>query len=141
MRTPISTALVLALPIALSACGASTPKAQKAAETPCGSEFTGTPSKPLPSDVPGPATQSVYKFASQGKTEIWFATVSGTRDDIATTRDGLVDQLEAASYEIEGSDQEKGIEAEAEFNGPHKGTIQVSVACEGKLRIRYKLES
>lgn len=141
MRTSTSLALLLALPLALSACALDKQKAEKAAETPCGSDFSGTPSKPLPDDVPGPADQTVYQSASQGKTEVWFATVSGTRDHIVATRDALVDKLKAASYEIEGSDQEKGIEAEAEFNGPHKGTIQVSVACEGKLRIRYKLES
>lgn len=134
-------ALLLALPIALTACEQDKKKAEQAASTACGSQFSGTPSKPLPSDVPGPSDQAVYDYLSQGKTEQWLATTSGTREDIVKTRDAIADQLKSAGYQIEGSDQEKGIEAEAEFTGPHKGTIQVSVACEGKLRVRYRLES
>lgn len=134
-------ALLLALPIALTACEKDKKEAEKASKTACGSEFSGTPSKPLPNDVPGPSDRTVYDYNSQGKTEQWFATTSGTRDDIVKTRDAIADQLKGAGYEIEGSDQEKGIEAEAEFKGPHNGSLQVQVACEGKLRIRYRLES
>ena len=134
-------ALLLALPIALTACEKDKENAEKASKKACGSEFSGTPSKAIPSDVPGPSDRAVYDYNSQGKTEQWFATTAGTRDDIVKVRDDLSNQLKGAGYEIEGSDQEKGIEAEAEFKGPHKGTIQISVACEGKLRIRYRLES
>lgn len=139
--TTKSLALLLALPLVLTACEKDKENAEKASSTPCGSDFSGTPSKPLPSDVPGPSDQAVYDYNSQGKTQQWFATTSGDRDDIVKVRDDLSDKLKAAGYEIEGSDQEKGIEAEAEFRGAHKGSIQVSVACSGKLRIRYRLES
>lgn len=134
-------ALFLALPIALTACEKDKENAEKASKKDCGSDFSGTPSKPLPSDVPGPSDQTVYDYNSQGKTEQWFATTSGTRDTIVAVRDAVDDQLKAAGYTITKHDQEGGIEAEGYFSGPHSGSIQVQVACSGKLRIRYRLES
>jgi hypothetical protein len=136
-------AVLIALPLALSlaSCEKDKKEAEKNSKTPCGSEFSATASTPLPSDVPGPSDRVVYSYVKQGKTQDWFATTAGTRDDIVSVRDAIKGQLSDAGYKIEGTDQESGIEAEAEFTGPHDGSLQVQVACEGKLRVRYRLES
>ena len=143
MRSTRVKAALIALPLALTlaACDKDAKEAKENSTKPCGSEFSGTPGTAFPSDVPGLDGQTVYGYQSQGKTQDWFATVDGTRDDIVKTRDAVNDKLKGASYTIKGTDQEKGIEAESEFRGKHEGSIQVQVACEGKLRIRYRLES
>ncbi|MDQ1687036.1 MAG: hypothetical protein QOK42_11 [Frankiaceae bacterium] len=136
-------AVLVALPLALSlaSCDKDAENAKKNSTKACGSEFSGTPSKPFPSDLQGPSDQTVYGYQSQGKTQDWFATTAGTTDTIVSVRDAVADKLKGAGYTIKGTDQEKGIEAEAEYAGPHEGSIQVQVACEGKLRIRYRVES
>jgi hypothetical protein len=143
MRSTKLLAALVALPLALTlaACEKDKKEAETASKAACGSDFDGTPTKPFPSDVPGPTDQDVYSYTSQGKTEVWFATTAGTRDTIVSVRDAIDDKLKAAGYTIKGTDQESGIEAESEFSGPHEGSIQVQVACKDKLKVRYKLES
>jgi hypothetical protein len=136
-------AALVALPLALTltSCDKAKKDAEKNSTAACGSEFSQTPDKALPSDLPGPSDQKAYSYTSQGKTEVWYVTTAGTRDTIVQVRDAINDKLKAAGYTIKGTDQEKTIEAEAEFTGPHSGSIQVQVACTGKLKVRYKLES
>ena len=143
MRSRKLTAVLIALPLAasLAACDKDAQDAKAKSEKPCGTDFSGTPSTAFPSDLPGLDGQTVYSYQSQGKTQDWFATVDGTRDDIVKTRDAVNDKLKGANYTIKGTDQEKGIEAESEYAGPHEGSIQVQVACSGKLRVRYRVES
>lgn len=45
-----------------------------------------------------------------------------------------------AGYTIKGTDQES-VEAEAEFEGPHEGTIKVQPLCKDTVEIRYEVET
>lgn len=135
-------ALAVPLAVALSGCGNDNKDKDKAqAGSACPTDLSGTASQQLPSDFPGLSDQTLYRFDSQGKTQVWFAAADGGPDDLAKIRDEVNDGLEAKGYEIEGTDQEEGAEAEAEFKGPHTGTINVRPLCTGKVVVRYKLES
>lgn len=134
------------LPVLLSVAGCGKEAEEKAARAriaaPCpGGLGTDKASEQLPTDFPGLTGSRLYRFESQGKTRIWYATVDGGTDDIVPVRDRIVDALKAKDYEIEGTDQEKGSEAEAEFKGAHAGTVRTRPLCQGHLEIRYKLES
>jgi hypothetical protein len=136
-------AAALLAPVALGAVGCERDKAQssKRAAATCGPEVSRTASTPLPSDLPAPSGATVYDYASQGKTRIWYVAVDGAAADLVRLRDQVKAELTARGYAIKGTDQEPGAEAEAEFEGPHSGTIQVRTLCSGKDVIRYKLES
>lgn len=134
-----------ALPLVLTVAGCSeaedkAARARVAAPCPDGLD-TDKASEQLPADFPGLAGSRLYRFESQGKTRIWYATADGGTDDIVPVRDRIVDGLAAKGYEIEGTDQEKGAEAEAEFKGGHVGTVRTRPLCQGHVEIRYKLES
>jgi hypothetical protein len=117
-------------------------KAKENASKSCPSNITQTAATPLPSDVPAPDGASApYESQSQGATKFWFFAVDGSPDELVSLRDGYNDTLKGKGYDIKGTDQEEEAEAEAEFDGPHNGTTQFIPLCEGKVRVRVKLES
>ena len=79
-----------------------------------------------------------YEKQSQGATTIYYGYTNG--DDVQQTRDAIVDKLKSLNFEIEGEDAEENTEAEAEFNGPADGTIQVIHLCQDHLRIRVTVQ-
>ncbi len=114
-------------------------QAKKAVGATCPTEIDVKAAQQLPADVPAPTGATVYRNDAQGKTQVWFASLQGVPDDIVKVRDQVASDLAAKGYEIEGKDQEPGAEAEAEFKGPHEGTIQVRTLCQDRLVVRYKL--
>ncbi len=100
-----------------------------------------TASQQLPTDFPGLSEARIYRYEAQGKTRIWYASLSGGSGDVEAVRDRVVDALTTRGYEIEDTDAEKGVEAEAEFKGPHDGTVRARPLCKDRLELRYKLES
>jgi hypothetical protein len=95
---------------------------------------TADPTATLPAGFPT-RDQVLYEPSTQGSTKIVHALVD--ESDFVEVRDDLVDKLKAAKYTIGGTDQES-VEAEAEFSGPHRGTIKVEPFCKGYVTIRYK---
>lgn len=116
-------------------------EAKQAAGKTCPAEISRTAAQPLPGDVTAPAGAKVYRSAAQGKTKIWFAAVPGDADELVKVRDNILKAMESAGYTIKDRDAEEGAEAEAEFEGPHEGTLRVKPLCTGNLEVRYKLES
>lgn len=102
---------------------------------------TNSVSEQLPSDFPTLSGSRLYRLETLGKTRIWFATLDGGAEDIVPVRDRIVGALKDQGYDIEGTDQEKGAEAEAQFKGPHVGTVRTRPLCKGHVEVRYKLES
>lgn len=126
-------AALLAVPLLVAACGGAS---KDAAGEPCGALPTRDPSAALPSGFPQREGEVLYGPAAQGKTSIVFGLVPD--GDFVAVRDGVVDRLRAAGYDIVGTDQE-AVEAEAEFTGPHEGTVKVQPLCQGYVTVRYKL--
>lgn len=122
----------MALVAVLAACGGGT---KESADGACGVLPTADPSATLPAGFPSPPGQFLYGPATQGKTHLVVAVV-GT-DGFVELRDDLVERLTEAGYTIAGTDQE-AVEAEAEFTGPHEGTIKVQPLCTGYVTVRYK---
>jgi len=117
-------------------------KAKQNATASCPANITATAATPLPTDVPAPAgASSPYESQSQGATKFWFFAVDGSPDDLASLRDDYNNTLKGKGYDIKGTDQEEGAEAEGEFEGPHGGSTQFIPLCQGKVRVRVKLES
>ena len=136
----IAAAFAVPLVLVLASCENDKAKANEAAKAACPSNIAQSASTPLPGDVPSPGG-TVYDYNSQGKTQIWFAAVDGTPDQLASLRDAYDTKLTGQSYKIDHTDQEKGAEAEAEFSGAHDGTTQFIPLCTGKVRMRIKLTS
>ncbi len=92
----------------------------------------------LPSDIPaGISGATFYQVETQGQTKQYFAYVSGT--DFVKVRDDIKAAYQAASIEIENTDQEE-VEAELEFKkGSTAGSVQVIALCKGQLRLRYRV--
>ena len=135
--------VVVPLIVTLAACGDDDKeKAKQNATASCPSNITQTASTQTPSDVPAPSgASSAYESESQGATKFWFFAVDGSPDSLETLRDAYDDTLKGKGYDIKGTDQEDGAEAESEFEGPHDGTTQFIPLCQGKVRVRVKLES
>lgn len=140
-------AALAALPLLLGVAACSEEDKDKAgaarvAATPCPDGLdTDRAAEELPPDFPSLSGARLYRLESQGKTKIWYATLDGGTDDLVPVRDRIVDGLKGKGYDIEGTDQEQGAEAEAEFKGPHEGTVRTRPLCDGHVEIRYKLES
>ncbi|HUR15318.1 MAG TPA: hypothetical protein VM097_12600 [Mycobacteriales bacterium] len=104
----------------------------------CGTLPTANPAATLPTGFPTLTDQVLFEPSTQGSTKIVFALLD--EGDFVEVRDELVDKLKEAKYKIEGTDQES-VEAEAEFSGPHRGTIKVEPKCTGYVTIRYKFNN
>jgi hypothetical protein len=128
------------LALALAACGDDgDKKLEAAAVATCGALPTADPSATLPTGFPAVPGQVLYMPASAGKTTVVHGLVTGTANDPTTTRDEVVTLLKAAGYTIDGTDQEAGREADADFSGPNKGSISVHPYCLGHLDIKYTI--
>ena len=137
----VAAAFALPLVVVLASCSdGDKDKAKEAANAACPSNISQTTSTPLPSDLPAPGG-TVYDYSSQGKTQVWFAAVNGSGDQLASIRDSYDTQLKGKGYSIEGTDQEEGAEAESEFKGPHEGTTNFRPLCSGKVVLRLKITS
>jgi hypothetical protein len=141
----MAVAMLSPLIVSLAACGGSSSGGDKDAvggAGACPSEISGTASQALPSDVPAPAGASApYDYFPQGATKVWNFALDGSASDLVSLRDAYDDALTAKGYEIEGTDQEPGHEAESEFKGPHLGTTNFRALCTGKVVFRLKLTS
>jgi hypothetical protein len=142
----MAAAVLSPLVIALSACGGSSsggaPDNEGTSPAACPTDISGTAGTALPSDVPAPAGASTpYDYFPQGATKVWNFAIDGTADDLVSLRDTYDDALTAKGYEIEGTDQEPGHEAESEFKGPHTGTTNFRALCTGKVVFRLKVTS
>jgi len=124
---------LVGVPLLVAACGGGS---TGTGAEPCGTLPSADPAASLPSGFPQRDGEVLYGPATQGKTSIVFGLVPDA--DFVAVRDGAVDRLKAAGYEVVGTDQE-AVEAEAEFTGPHEGTIKVQPLCEGYVTVRYKL--
>ena len=113
----------------------------KDAERACGSLTTPVAGVALPSTLPGfslPSDQTLLEVDTQGKTVIVFTIKKGSRKDLVSLRDDVVQQMKGAGFTASATDQEPTYEAEGQFSGKLNGTIQVQPQCQGYDRIRYK---
>jgi hypothetical protein len=141
LRRGLALAALVPMLAGLTACGdddkdADADAGAKPGQQACGTLPSADPAATLPSDFPALGDQVLYEPTMQGKTKIVFALVD--ESDFVEVRDELVEKLKAAKYTIDGTDQES-VEAEAEFSGPHRGTIKVEPFCKGYVTVRYKL--
>ena len=146
MKKTVTVALMLPLVLgSLSACSkkktAATPVASPSASasTSCDGKLTADPSVKLPAGFPTELTLILTSMQNAGATKIYFGALPET--DISGARDDLAAKLVANKYKIVGQDQEPGIEAEAQFTGPHDGTLRTRFLCTGYLEVRYSLAS
>ncbi|MCU1673406.1 MAG: hypothetical protein JWN77_1519 [Frankiales bacterium] len=142
MRRALCTVAAVPLLVGLAACGGSSDsgneeKAGGPGQQACGSLPAADPTATLPEGFPVLADQVLYEPSKQGATTIVFARLDTS--DFVKVRDELVDELKAAGYTIDGTDQES-VEAEAQFSGKQTGTIKVQPLCKGKVSVRYKVE-
>jgi hypothetical protein len=77
---------------------------------------------------------------TQGRTHAIHGSVRGELGEIVAVRDAAVTAIGAAGYVKTGSDQEPGFEADADFDGPHRGSIRVRALCSGYLDVIYTIE-
>lgn len=139
-----------ALTVALAGCGGDKDKDKDAdhdadssaaqASATCPGNIATAVKKALPADVPNPGGVA-YDYASQGKTRIWYFALDGSPDSLSKIRDTYDATLTGKGYKIGDTDQEEGSEAEAEFDGPHDGTVNVRNLCKGKAVFRLTLHS
>lgn len=106
----------------------------------CAGFATSTPTDAPPADLPLIDGGTAYRSDKVGATEIFFVRAPGTAEDLVAVRDAAVAKLTKAGYTLKGTDQEPGAEAEAEFEGPHEGTLNVQTLCSGQVKVRYRLE-
>jgi hypothetical protein len=142
-------ALLLAplLAVSLAACGGSSsggeePESEGSVPSACPTGLDTPAATQPPSDLPKPTgAGQAYDYQTQGATKFWSFALSGEASQLASLRDSYDQQLKAANYEIEGTDQEAGHEAESEFKGAHEGTTNFRMLCPGKVVFRLKLSS
>jgi hypothetical protein len=140
LRRGLAAAALVPLLMGLAACGdddkdKDADNAQAGSQS-CGTLPTADPAATLPSGFPTLSDQVLYEPSSQGTAKIVFALLD--ESNFVEVRDELVEKLKDAKYTIDGQDQES-VEAEAEFSGPHRGTIKVEPLCKGYVTIRYKI--
>lgn len=144
MPTTTTVAALLAVPLLLGVTACSDGDKQKAAGA-AGASCTGVAltdsNATLPAGFPALDGQTLYMPSTQGKTMVVFGRVSGSQNDLVTIRDSIATKVKAAGYTIEGTDQEKGAEADLELSGPHAGTINVRPLCQGMVAVRYRFTS
>jgi hypothetical protein len=117
--------------------------AESASAADCGTRTTPHPqlAARLPAGFPTVAGWSATEVVSQGQTRAVRGVVAGAAKNIAAVRDAAVARIIAAGYSRTGSDQEPGFEADADFNGPHQGNINVRALCRGFLVLTYTIQS
>ncbi len=93
----------------------------------------------LPADIPaGVDGATFFEVQTQGATKRYFAYLNGT--DLVGTRDKVRTAFESGGYQIVGSDNEEGAEAEFEWTGKGKeGSFQVIPYCKDHIRVRYRV--
>lgn len=130
---------LLPLLLLVPACGegAVAPDAAARPGTPCGTLPPADVAATLPPDLPAPAGQVLHTPASQGATRIVFAHLPG--EDFVALRNQIQAELLAAGYTVD-TDQE-AVEAEAHFTGAHEGSVKVQRLCQGRLVLRWKLDT
>lgn len=84
-----------------------------------------------------PEGQKALSVQTQGKTTLFVASTAGTRDDVVEVRDAVVADLKGQGFELAGTDQEPGYEAEAQLEGRADASVKVRPLCEGRLEVRY----
>lgn len=94
----------------------------------------------LPPGLTLPAGQKVLRVQTQGKTTVVTASTAGNRTDILPVRDAILTALRGQGFTVKGTDQEPGIEAEAQIAGTATGTVRVKPLCTDRLEVRYKIE-
>lgn len=135
-RRGLAAAALVPLLTGLAACGDGDKDTESTAGAKaCGTLPTADPAASLPTGFPT-RDQVLYEPVTQGTAKIVFGLVD--ESDFVEVRDDLVDRLKKAGYTIDGTDQES-VEAEAEFSGPHRGTIKVEPFCKGYVSVRYKI--
>lgn len=142
-RKWLVTAAVLPL-VSIAACSGGQANSAAGAGTlaPCRDGLDrDSASEQLPPDFPSLSGSRLYRFGSIGRTRVWFATVVGGSGEVVPVRDRVVAGLRENGYDIVDTDQERDAEAEAQFRGPHEGTVRVRPLCRGRVEVRYKLES
>lgn len=137
-------ALAIAIPLVVGMAGCSgdsdADNDGQNANAACPSELSNTASTQLPSDLPSPGG-SAYDYSNQGKTQVWFFALDGSKDDLASMRDTYNNTLKSKGYTLGDTDQEEDAEAEGEFSGPHDGTTNFRPLCTGKVVVRIKITS
>jgi hypothetical protein len=113
-----------------------------AASAACGDEITPHPgvARKLPNGFPTVTGWAATQAVMQGKTVALRGAVRGSPDDIVRVRDAAIHKITAAGYTEAGSDQEPGFEADADFDGPHAGNINVKALCRDYLVVIYTFE-
>jgi hypothetical protein len=142
LRRALCAVAAVPLIVGVAGCGGSSDgdsdsDAGTGANAACGTLPAADSAATLPSGFPTLNDQVLYEPSKQGSTTIVFGRLD--ESNFVEVRDELVDKLKAAGYTIKGTDQES-VEAEAEFEGPHNGTIKVQPLCKGNVSIRYKVE-
>ncbi len=140
----LTLAALLPLLLGIAACGSSSDKGSsspKAEDKTCGALPTSDPTAKLPPGFPAVDGQVLFEPSLQGKTAIVFGLVD--QSGFVAFRDAYADQLKAAGWTIDGTDQES-VEAEISFSKSPPliaGTVKVEPLCKGHLTVRYKLSS
>ena len=115
------------------------------ADKPCSEidDLDGEAKRQPPSDMEVLSHARLYKSEGPfGKTEVFYAVLDGTPEDLAARRDDAQNELvQNFGFASLSTDQEEGAEAEAHLKGEkHTVDIQVAPLCEGKIRIRYTVQ-
>jgi hypothetical protein len=115
------------------------------ADKPCSeiADLDGKAKRRPPSDMDVLSHARLYKSEGPfGKTEVFYAELDGTPEDLPARRDDAQNELvQNFGFASLSTDQEEGAEAEAHLEGEkHTVDIQVAPLCEGKIRIRYTVQ-
>lgn len=140
LRTALTgAALVPLVVVALAGCDEADQKYEAAAKAPCGPLPTASSDATLPTGFPLLPGQVLHDQAMQGKTTVVYGLVAGSAAELPKTRDAVAALLTNKGYTIDGKDQEKNKEADADFSGPIEGNISVHPRCQGYQDIKYTI--
>lgn len=139
MPLPLLPALAALAVLLAGACGGA-----EQATTAAGPGAAPCPPAPdagtaLPLDLPLPPGGVVRTVAEQGRTSVSLLSVPGGAGDLVRVRDEVVQGLVEGGYRLVGTDEEPGVEAEAEVAGRYDGTLRVKPLCDGLLEVRYAI--
>lgn len=131
---------VAALSLTAAGCSKNTNSAAVAsADQPCGALIApnAEAAAKLPAGFPTVAGFVATYTVTQGKTVLVRGAVAGRPSDIVAERDRGLATIRAQGYQVTGSDQEPGFEADGDFTGPHPGDINVKTLCKHYLEVNY----